>query len=64
MAFGVSAASSFPFVSISVLTFRGSLRVVFNYPTNTISAAAINELADTYLRVLRLAATEGAYLHT
>lgn len=61
MSFGVSAASSFPFVSITALTLRGSLRVSFNYPTNTVSPAAIAELADAYLRVLRLAATEGAH---
>jgi hypothetical protein len=61
MSFGVSAASSFPFVSITALTLRGSLRVSFNYPTNTVAPAAIAELADAYLRVLRLAATEGAH---
>jgi hypothetical protein len=61
MSFGVSAASSFPFVSITALTLRGSLRLVFNYPTNTIAPAAIDELADAFLRVLRLAATEGAH---
>jgi len=61
MSFGVSAASSFPFVSITALTLRGSLRLVLNYPTNTVATAAIDELADAFLRVLRLAATEGAH---